>query len=148
MHANVNNLMQGELGEWLASQVDMRAAAKEQAANRWTWVTVLLLPPLAFLWFGPEALAGLRMIASIGGIIGVGVWGYQPIAEARSRIQVGITSAIARSLGIAHDHEVEPEPNSRRPSVANWCRLSSAQLRGSLARHARRAWLQSVRSPS
>ncbi|MCR9181238.1 MAG: DUF3137 domain-containing protein [Erythrobacteraceae bacterium] len=108
MHANVNNLMQGELGEWLASQVDMRAAAKEQAANRWTWGTVLLLPPLAFLWFGPEALAGLRMIASIGGIIGVSVWGYQPIAEAKKQIKVGINSAIARSLGIAYDHEVEP----------------------------------------
>ena len=108
MRANVEHLMQGELGEWLASQASMRAEARERAANRWTWGAVLLMPALAFLWFGPEAFGGLRMIASLAGMIGVGVWGYQPIAAAKKQIKVGINSAIARSLGIAYEHKVEP----------------------------------------
>jgi len=108
MHANIDQLMQGSLGEWLESQAAMRAAAKERAANRWTWGAALLMPALAFLWFGPQQLASLREIASIAGIAGVVAWGYQPIVNARKAIKVGINSAIAASLGIAYDPEVEP----------------------------------------
>jgi hypothetical protein len=108
MRANVEHLMQGELGQWLAEQTAMRADAKERAANRWTWGAALLMPVLAFIWFGPESLSGLRMMATLGGGIGVMWWGYQPLAEAKKAIKVGINSAIAASLGIAYDHEVEP----------------------------------------
>ncbi|WP_349512340.1 DUF3137 domain-containing protein [Erythrobacter sp. NFXS35] len=108
MRANVNHLMQGQLGEWLESQSHMRAKAKEKAVNRWTWGAALLMPVLAFVWFGPESLGGLRSYATIGAAIGVGVWGYQPIAEAKKQIKIGINSAIARSLGVSYDHDVEP----------------------------------------
>ncbi|WP_296718608.1 DUF3137 domain-containing protein [Erythrobacter sp.] len=108
MRANVNQLMQGQLGEWLESQSAMRAAAKEKAASRWTWGAALLMPVLAFLWFGPDGLGSFRTFISIGAAIGVGVWGYQPIAEAKKQIKVGINSAIAASLGVSYAHEVEP----------------------------------------
>lgn len=108
MRANVNHLMQGQLGEWLESQSAMRADAKEKAASRWTWGAALLMPVLAFVWFGPDVLGSLRGIASIGAMIGVGVWGYQPIAEAKKQIKVGINSTIAESLGVSYEHEVEP----------------------------------------
>ena len=108
MHADIHHLMQGSLGAWLESQAGMRAAAKEQAGNRWTWGAALLMPALAFLWFGPESLAGLRVIGSMAGIIAVGWWGWQPIAEAKKAIKIGINEAIASSLGIAYDHDVEP----------------------------------------
>lgn len=100
--------MQGELGQWLAGQSKMRSTAKETAANRWTWGAALLMPVLAFVWFGPENLGGLRTMVTLGGGIGVLVWGYQPLAEAKKAIKVGINSAIAASLGISYDHEVEP----------------------------------------
>lgn len=108
MRADVDSLMQGELGQWLAGQGTMRAEAKARAASRWTWGAAILLPVLAFVWFGPDWSGGLRAVITFGGIIMAGVWGYQPIAEAKKTIKIGINSAIAASLGIAYDHEVEP----------------------------------------
>jgi hypothetical protein len=108
MRANVDSLMQGELGQWLAAQADMRAAAKQKAASRWTWSAALLLPALAFLWFGPAWPGGLKSVITFGALIMAGVWGYQPIAEAKKAIKIGINSAIAASLGIAYEHDVEP----------------------------------------
>ena len=108
MRANIDSLMQGELGQWLADQATMRDAAKEKAASRWTWGAAALLPLLAFVWFGPDWSGGLRGMITFGGMIAVGVWGYQPIAEAKKTIKIGINSAIAASLGVAYEHDVEP----------------------------------------
>jgi len=108
MQADINALMQGSLGQWLAEQDAMRAEARSKAGWRWTWGAAILMPVLAFLWFGPDGLSSLRGILGIGGAIAVGVWGYQPIAAAKQAIKIGINSAIARSLGIAYDHEVTP----------------------------------------
>jgi hypothetical protein len=110
MHTNIDALMQGALGQWLAEQSQMRASAKEKAASRWTWGAALLLPVLAFLWFGPGLTSGLNMVITLGAVIAAGVWGYQPIADARAAIKVGINSAIAESLGVAYAAEVEPGP--------------------------------------
>lgn len=110
MRTKINTLMQGQLGEWLAGQADMRAAANEKASSRWVWGAALLMPTLSFLWFGPEALQGLFGFVAVGGIIGVGVWGYQPIADAKRAIKIGINSAIAESFGVAYEHDVEPGP--------------------------------------
>ena len=108
MRADVGGLMQGELGDWLAGQADMRGAAREQAASRWTWGAAGLMPVLAFLWFGPDWGFDLPAVVSFVGVVGVAVWGYQPIARARKAIKIGINSAIAGSLGIAYEHDVEP----------------------------------------
>jgi hypothetical protein len=108
MHTNIDALMQGALGEWLAEQTQMRASAKEKAASRWTWAAALLLPVLAFLWFGPGMTSGLNMFITLGAVMAAGVWGYQPIADARAAIKVGINSAIAESLGVSYAVEVEP----------------------------------------
>jgi hypothetical protein len=110
MHANVDHLMQAGLGQWLEEQTAMRTAAKEQAASRWTWGAAILMPVLAFLWFGAEGAAGIRHFATFGGIIAVGWWGYQPIAEAKRTIKVGINAAIAAHHGVQYSHDVEPGP--------------------------------------
>src|SRR6056297_1377814 len=107
MRADVNSLMSGELGEWLASQAEMRASAREQAASRWTWGAALLMPVFAFVWFAPW-FDGWRLMVFAIGAIAVATWGYQPIDKARKAIKVGINGAIARSLGIAYEHDVEP----------------------------------------
>lgn len=108
MQADVQSLMQGELGQWLASQVEMREAARKKAYNRWFMGGIALLPALAFLWFLPFSLGDFKGILSLIAIGGVGAWGYAPISEAKKAIKVGINSAIASSLGIAYEHDVTP----------------------------------------
>ena len=110
MHANVDHLMQTGLGQWLDEQAVMRAAAKEQAYSRWTWGAAILMPVLALLWFGPEALSQLRWLGTIGGIIAVIWWGYKPIEEAKRTVKIGINTAIARHHGVEYSHDVEPGP--------------------------------------
>jgi hypothetical protein len=108
MRTNIDTLMQGQLGDWLAEQASMRSAAKEKAASRWVWGAVILLPAFAFLWFVPAVPDQFKAIIILGGVIAAGLWGYQPIAEAQKAIKIGINSAIAQSYGIAYEHDVEP----------------------------------------
>ena len=108
MKADVQGLMSGELGDWLSEQSTMREEAKEKAQSRWLWGGAIALPLLAFLWFGPSWGFGLKSIITAVAGIGVGSWGYIPIAEAKKAIKVGINSAIAKSLGVQYEHDVEP----------------------------------------
>ncbi|MDJ0977328.1 MAG: DUF3137 domain-containing protein [Erythrobacter sp.] len=107
MRADVNALMAGELGQWLADQSAMRDAAREKARWRWTWGAALAMIPLALVWFGPSGLGAFRAIVTMAAVAGVGVWGYLPIAQATKAIKVGINSGIAKSLGISYAHDVE-----------------------------------------
>lgn len=108
MQADIQGLMRGELGHWLSEQDAMREKAKKTAFDRWFYGGLALLPVLAFLWFVPiSGLFDLQIFLAGGAVIGVGVWGYHPIQEAKKTIKVGINSAIARDLGIHYDHEVE-----------------------------------------
>ena len=107
MRADVNGLMQGELGDWLAGQAEMRFAAKKQAIDRWTWGIALMMPTMAFVWFAPW-FDGWRFMLFGAGMLGMWLWGYAPIAKAKKSIKIGINSGIAKSLGIAYEHEVEP----------------------------------------
>jgi hypothetical protein len=110
MRTKINTLMQGQLGEWLAGQAEMRAAAKSKASSRWVWGAALLLPALAFLWFGPALPSMLKTVITFGGAIAATAWGYQPIADAKRAIKIGINSAIATSFGVAYEHDAEPGP--------------------------------------
>jgi hypothetical protein len=108
MRSNIEGLMQGGLGDWLAGQEAMRAAAKGKAATRWTWAAALLLPALAFLWFGPALPIQLKVALAMGGAGLVAFWGYRPIAAAKTAIKIGINSAIAASFGVEYAHEALP----------------------------------------
>ncbi|MEM6476447.1 MAG: DUF3137 domain-containing protein [Pseudomonadota bacterium] len=119
MRADVQSLMGGELGDWLKDQSSMRAQAQEKAYSRWTWGGAALLPLLAFIWFGPDWGSGFRFIVSLIGVGGVGYWGYLPIEEAKKTIKVGINSAIAKSLGIQYEHDVEPGSEFKAAKVYN-----------------------------
>lgn len=110
MNANVDHLMQSGLGQWLEEQTAMRAAAREKAASRWTWSAAILMPVLAFVWFGPESFSTFRGIVALGGIGTAIWWGYQPIAAAKRTIKIGINSAIAKSHGVEYSHKAEAGP--------------------------------------
>lgn len=105
--SDINALMQGGLGEWLAGQTEMRENARKQATNRWVWSAAILMPVLAFLWFSPvdKELVG---VVSFLGIGGAWWWGYRPIEAAKHAIKSGINAAIAASYGLSYDPVVTP----------------------------------------
>lgn len=108
MQADVDSLMQGELGQWLGEQQVMREEARKKAFNRWFYGGIALLPALGFLWFLPFSLGDMKFFVTFLAIAGVSAWGYAPINNAKKAIKIGINSAIAQSLGISYDHDVEP----------------------------------------
>ncbi|MEL7196860.1 MAG: DUF3137 domain-containing protein [Pseudomonadota bacterium] len=108
MRADVQSLMGGELGQWLDEQSSMRAQAKEKAFWRWTIGTCIALPVLAFMWFAPIGFGDFKFIISFLAFAGISSWGYRPISEAKKAIKVGINSAIAKSIGIFYEHDVDP----------------------------------------
>lgn len=108
MQADVQSLMQGELGEWLAQQQSMREEAKAKAFNRWFYGGIALLPLLAFLWFFPMSLGDFKIFLTVIAVGALSAWGYAPINKAKRTIKIGINSAIAQSLGISYEHDVEP----------------------------------------
>lgn len=118
MRANVQGLLQGELGSWLTDQKAMREEAQEKSHNRWFYGGIALLPVIAILWFGPWGLSNLQLMLTVCGVAGVGVWGYAPIVEAKKAIKTGINSAIARDLGISY--EVDPEPGQEWQAVKTY----------------------------
>ncbi|WP_082700899.1 DUF3137 domain-containing protein [Erythrobacter sp. YT30] len=108
MRADVQGLMGGELGQWLDEQSTMRKEAKEKAYWRWTVGACILLPLLAFMWFAPVGFGDFKVIISVVAVGGVSAWGYMPINEAKKAIKIGINSAIAKSLGVFYEHDLEP----------------------------------------
>ncbi len=108
MQADIQTLMDGELGSWLTDQAAMREEAKKKAFNRWFYAGIAALPVFAVIWFGPFSLGGLSFMLTFMAIAGIGAWGYGPIGEAKKAIKVGINSAIAREFGISYDHDVTP----------------------------------------
>ena len=108
MRADIQTLMDGELGNWLADQQSMRDAAKQKAHNRWFYSALACLPIFAFLWFMPFPAWNLKLFIGFGIGMAASAWGYMPIAEAKKAIKVGINSAIARNLGISYEHDVQP----------------------------------------
>ncbi len=107
MRADVQGLMGGELGSWLSQQSGMREKAKKTAHDRWFYGVLILLPLAVFWWLMGE-FSSLKFYLTAFAGMGVAWWGYQPIAEAKKEIKVGINSAIAGNLGIAYEHDVEP----------------------------------------
>ncbi len=108
MQVNVTQLMQGELGQWLAEQSPMRDEALQKARSRWLWGGAFAALVIAYVWFASDWGAIFGSFVSSALVIGVGIIGYLPIAEATKAIKIGINSAIARRLGVIYEHDVTP----------------------------------------
>lgn len=106
--ADVDSLLAGQLGDWLQGQVAVRAQAKDKAHWRWTVAAAILLPLLAFLWFGPDWDIEPKLWLTGLPIAGAYAWGQVPITRAKKQVKIGINDAIARSLGLAYAHDVDP----------------------------------------
>lgn len=108
MQANIQRLMDGELGDWLQSQVSMREEAKKKASDRWFKAGLACIGLWAALIFFDFIPGNFKFFVGIAAAAGAYGWGYMVIAEAKKNIKIGINSAIAADLGIAYDHEVTP----------------------------------------
>lgn len=109
MRSDIDGLMAGGLGDWLAGQNAMRDSARKQASNRWAMSAAVLLPLLSFLWFSP-ASPRLAAGVSVAAIACAALWGYAPITAAKQAIKVGINNAIAAAHGLAYSFDVTPGP--------------------------------------
>ena len=117
MRADIQGLMDGELGSWLSEQQAMRDEAKAKAHNRWFYGGLALLPVIAFLWYNFHSLGNVVVFLTAAGFIGVGAWGYMPINAAQKAIKIGINSAIAKHFGISYEHDLTPGDEFRRARI-------------------------------
>jgi hypothetical protein len=105
---DVDALMAGPLGIWLAEQGAVREAARAKSNSRFTIAAALLLPVLAFLWFVPMLDVEFRLFATFGLGALASAWAYAPRAKAIKQTKEGINHAIAGALGLAYVHDCEP----------------------------------------
>jgi hypothetical protein len=105
---NVDALLAGPLGQWLAQQAQVREVAREKSNRRYVIGAFIVLPLLAFLWFGPPWGVEIKVIASVVAAGAAGAWGYAPRAKAIKETKHGINRAIAESLGLGYEIECEP----------------------------------------
>src|SRR5688500_3200079 len=107
---DVDTLLAGPLGEWLARQAVVREDAKRKSNRRFVIAGIVAAPILGLLWLGQ--LIGLneelKIFASFIGLGGGGVWAYAPRAKAIKETKRGINQAIAASLGLTYSDEFEP----------------------------------------
>lgn len=105
---DVNALLAGPLGQWLEQQAQVRAAAREKSNQRYVIGAFIVLPVLAFLWFGPDWGVELKAIVSVVAAGAAGAWGYAPRAKAIKETKQGINRAIAESLGLHYEIDCQP----------------------------------------
>jgi hypothetical protein len=107
---DVDTLLAGPLGEWLARQAVVREEAKRKSNRRFVIAGIVAAPLLALLWLGQIFGLGesLKVFASVIGLGAGGVWAYAPRARAIKETKRGINQAIAESLGLRYSDEFEP----------------------------------------
>ena len=72
MQADIQSLLKGRLGVWLAQQQAMRAEARRAANKRWLWGEIAMAVVIAVI-FSIGALGQLRVLIAILGVVGVAV---------------------------------------------------------------------------
>ena len=106
---DVDALMAGELGQWLAVQASVREQARESTKRRFIWLGIALVPILALLWL--TALSSpLKMFLSAVPIVFGAVWAYKPRGDAIKATKTGINEAIAAALGLSYHHDCDAGP--------------------------------------
>ncbi len=129
---DVDALMAGELGNWLADQAHVRDAAKKKTWNRRFTVVIVVLSLLLFAWIALSLNPGVIIW---GGVILFGVgfaWAQIPVKKAVETVKVGINDAIADALGIEYSHETEAGMPFK---LAKACRLLPSYDRAKFEDH-------------
>ena len=104
---DIDALMNGELGQWLAAQASVREDARKKSNNRFVMLVVVLAPVFSFLWFTPLSAQLTLFLMAAASMFGA-VWAYKPRAEALKETKTGINSAIAAALQLRYSHDCPP----------------------------------------
>jgi len=103
---DVDALMAGELGQWLAAQGVVREEARRTSNARFVKAglifTPLVIAVLALGWGGQFTFFLLFVIGA-----GLGAWAYGPRSAAIQQTKEGINTALAAALGLAYVHQTE-----------------------------------------
>lgn len=107
---DVDRLLAGPLGEWLAQQTQVREAARRKSDRRYLIGAAIVVPLLAVLWLvlAPDWGFEFKIMATVFATAIAAVWGHAPRAKAIRETKRGINSAIAQALGLTYEMEFEP----------------------------------------
>jgi hypothetical protein len=107
---DIDRLLAGPLGEWLAKQARVREDARRKSNRRYAIGAAIVLPLAAVLWLvlAPDWGIAFKIMASAFACAIAAVWGHAPRARAIKETKQGINSAIAGSLGLTYEMEFEP----------------------------------------
>ena len=106
---DVDALMAGPLGAWLTEQAAVRGDAKKKASNRLFWGLLAAIPLIVALWiFTPFDVEG-KMWGTALPAMGLFWWSQAPKRAAVKRVKTGINDAIAESLGLTYECDIEPD---------------------------------------
>ena len=114
---DVNALMDGELGQWLARQAGVREAAREKSNGRFVKSAFVVLPLAAFLLFGPAWNFPVKAVILFIVFLGAGIWCWAPRAQAIRETKEGINTALAGALGLSYAHTCGPGLGFERAQV-------------------------------
>jgi hypothetical protein len=105
---DVDAVMAGELGQWLAQQGDARAAAKAKMKKiqRYAIIAACAVAVIYVLLKPSDPFGGLQF-GFFAGLAGFG-WAAMSSAPMVSRIKGGINGAIAKALQIEYSAQVTP----------------------------------------
>ncbi|MXO90016.1 DUF3137 domain-containing protein [Pontixanthobacter aquaemixtae] len=105
---NVDRLLAGPLGTWLAEHELVREAAKEKTKGRYFKVALAAVIILPFLFLLIPVGTDLKIFLGMGAIAAGAAWGYMPTAAAKKEAKIGINDAIAGALDLTYEHDFEP----------------------------------------
>lgn len=105
----VDTLLAGPLGGWLTEQTAMREAAKKQAENRLFKGLLVLVPPAVALWVFTPVPFDLKIWLTALPIGGIWWWSQAPKRKAVKAVKTGINAAIAASLRLTYECDIEPD---------------------------------------
>ncbi len=105
---DIDELLSGELGQWLQGQTLVRDEAREKSNSRLVIAAFVVLPALAFIWFSPIGIGQLGIFLSVVIVGAAGWWVYAPRAKAIKQTKEGINAALARALGLEYEHDCQP----------------------------------------
>ncbi|MDE1466494.1 DUF3137 domain-containing protein [Aurantiacibacter sp. D1-12] len=104
---DVEALLAGELGQWLADQAHVREAAQKKTWNRRFTVLIIVLPLLAFALIAFRLDLGFIIWGGAFLCIGGFAWAQIPVNKAVKTVKVGINDAIASALDIEYSIDAE-----------------------------------------
>jgi len=106
---DVDTLLAGPLGQWLAGQATLREAAKKQSANRLFWALLVVLPLAGAMWVLAPMEVETKFWFTLLPAGAAWWWSQGPKRKAIKQVKTGINEAIAASLGLSYECDIEPD---------------------------------------